>query len=552
MKKSNVRRKTFTLIEVLVVIVMMATMTVVTIPKITGAFDKPNDLEVTRDLKKYEDAAQVLVAKGKNFTEQNLNKELPDGLKLNLAQSVENGPYGSPYEYSTKTLGVDDFTITNKRVKNGKPYAQYITVTQVDGVLTFSYGPGGSNISPSPVSTNKVTLQSKIAEAEALIPGEYEDFTSVAAALITAKAINDDNDATQEEVDNIIVILSDALSKLDKLLPDTKIQALITLGYIPIATVDDLNMLRSTTPRAYAVGSKWETPNTTIGGLDKKYVQVQNIDLSSIPDFEPIGIATAKFTGTYDGNNNIISNLTINKPTTSYIGLFGSISKATLENIRLINGSITGKNYVGGLVGINHFSTIANCYATGVVTGTSAVDILSGDSYSTSSISNCYTTGEVTGTSSIGGLVGIHDNSSKITSCYSTGVVTGTSNVGGLVGNNYKSSISDSYSTSEVTGISDNVGGLVGYNNIDGSIIHCYATGVVTGTSYYVGGLAGNTYSPITNSYWDKETTKRSTSLGGIGYTTAQMKSQASYTDWDFTTIWKITAGEYPKLQWQP
>ena len=85
----------------------------------------------------------------------------------------------------------------------------------------------------------------------------------------------------------------------------------------------------------------------------------------------------------------------------------------------------------------------------------------------------------------------------------------------------------------------DSVGGLVGYM-LGGSISYAYATGAVTGASCwdcYVGGLVGLTQTSVTDSFWDINTTGQTSSSGGTGLTTAQMRSAASYTGWDFTSV---------------
>jgi len=57
----------------------------------------------------------------------------------------------------------------------------------------------------------------------------------------------------------------------------------------------------------------------------------------------------------------------------------------------------------------------------------------------------------------------------------------------------------------------------------------------------------------IHNSYWDIETSGQSSSDGGEGKTTAEMKQQATFIGWDFTNIWDIIEGvTYPYLRWQP
>ena len=67
------------------------------------------------------------------------------------------------------------------------------------------------------------------------------------------------------------------------------------------------------------------------------------------------------------------------------------------------------------------------------------------------------------------------------------------------------------------------------------------------------GGLVGasNIFGLVTNSYWDKVTSQQSFSAGGIGYNTAQMQQQNTYSGFDFTNNWKISAGDYPHLKWE-
>jgi hypothetical protein len=67
--------------------------------------------------------------------------------------------------------------------------------------------------------------------------------------------------------------------------------------------------------------------------------------------------------------------------------------------------------------------------------------------------------------------------------------------------------------------------------------------------------MAGNYYGTIFASFWDIETTGQSTSAGGTGKTTTQMKTKSTFTStgWDFTTpVWIIDEGnDYPRLWWQ-
>ena len=179
--------------------------------------------------------------------------------------------------------------------------------------------------------------------------------------------------------------------------------------------------------------------NAVRNSLGANYKQVANISLSGYAEWIPIG---AIFSGTYDGNDYTVSNVTC---TDSYTrtGLFatnsGSIFNLGVENVNYVSGS----SYVGGLVGRND-GTITNCYSTGNVTGSNYVGGLVGRNYVSGTITNCYSTGNVTGSGSVGGLVG-YNGYGAITNCYSTGNVTGSSYVGGLVGYNYGTIISNCY-----------------------------------------------------------------------------------------------------------
>jgi hypothetical protein len=77
---------------------------------------------------------------------------------------------------------------------------------------------------------------------------------------------------------------------------------------------------------------------------------------------------------------------------------------------------------------------------------------------------------------------------------------------------------------------------MVGHLN-SGSIVACYATALVSGISS-VGGLAGFSSGIIESCFWDIQTSGLAFSAGGTGKTTAQMKTQSTYTDagWDFTS----------------
>ncbi|WP_040712438.1 S-layer homology domain-containing protein [Paenibacillus curdlanolyticus] len=227
-----------------------------------------------------------------------------------------------------------------------------------------------------------------------------------------------------------------------------------------IATADDLNAVRYK--------------------LDASYKLTADIDLDVSPyrdgdGWAPIGTLIASFGGVFDGNGHVITGLTINRPSESSVGLFGSVYNGTIRNVKLENVSVTGDLYVGGLAGITQFGTVENSS----------------------------TTGSVHGTYFIGGIVGMNSYYTPIHSSYSTAEVTGSADIGGLVGANNGGLIDLSYATGGVHGL-ERVGGLAGsnYSLID----HSYATGAVSGTVMStVGGLIGNELGTTTASFhgWD-------------------------------------------------
>ncbi|MEO7067324.1 MAG: GLUG motif-containing protein, partial [Rhodanobacter sp.] len=266
----------------------------------------------------------------------------------------------------------------------------------------------------------------------------------------------------------------------------------------------------SATPVHYGVilnVNQLQNINSTGLGLD--YVLGNNINASATSGwnggagFAPLGNSNAPFTGVFDGLGHIVSDLTINRPSSSDVGLFGAVRGGTLRNVGLVGGSVSGSLAVGGLVGSNSNGTISDAYATGSVSGYGYVGGLVGHN-SISTISDAYATGSVSGGSGdVGGLVG-YNSKSTISDAYATGNVSSGGNVGGLVGINLNGMISDAYATGGVSG-SGAVGGLVGENN--GTISDAYATGGVSGrlgvgSSIGVGGLVGsNVKGTISDAY---------------------------------------------------
>jgi len=108
-----------------------------------------------------------------------------------------------------------------------------------------------------------------------------------------------------------------------------------------------------------------------------------------------------KFTGSFDGSGHTISNFTYISTGTYFIALFGYVGTGgEIKDLGLTNlTGVAGTGYdVGGLVGVNNYGTVSNCYAAGRVTGDWNVGGLVGLNFGTISriISICYSTVFVT------------------------------------------------------------------------------------------------------------------------------------------------------------
>lgn len=87
---------------------------------------------------------------------------------------------------------------------------------------------------------------------------------------------------------------------------------------------------------------------STVGGASFRLTD--NIDLSVISGYTPIGTVSCAFTGTFDGNGKTVSGLKLNSGTK--LGLFGVVNGAVIKNVSVTGFDITsGAGYSGILCG---------------------------------------------------------------------------------------------------------------------------------------------------------------------------------------------------------
>jgi uncharacterized repeat protein (TIGR02543 family) len=334
---------------------------------------------------------------------------------------------------------------------------------------------------------------------------------------------------------------------------DYSVLANFGLEVTEIRTWRDLDAIRHNLSARYVLMNG-------LGPATAGYVELASEAANQGKGWEPIGSADDQFAGSFDGQGYEVEGLFINRPEQSYVGLFGEVGQeGVTKNVGVVNVTVIGNDYVGGLAGHTEGS-LSDSYSTGNVTGQENVGSLVG--HNDGIVSNSHSSGSVTGDSRVGGLVGW--NQATLSGSYSSCGVSGNSSVGGLVGDNWygEGTVSDSYATGDVSG-GRRVGGLVGLNDY-GSVTRSYATGRVNGNSD-VGGLVAYDKGTVSNCFWDVQTSGQLSSDGGTGKTTAQMKNIATFSSagWDIIAvatpdtrnpsyIWNIiNGGTYPFLSWE-
>lgn len=245
--------------------------------------------------------------------------------------------------------------------------------------------------------------------------------------------------------------------------------------------------------------------------------------------------------------------------------------------------------FVGGLGGYGSYlgtTRIEDCYSTGNVTadGEDNYDVggFAGTVYDGATVLRSYSTGSVSNTgpwgNDIGGFTGLTRNrygqaNPSIQESFATGNVTVTaledvSGVGGFVGEHRSGTISNSYTRASVTVNSPNpqdgnyawaIGGFVGEFRTS-TITNSYAAGGLTVNTepdyeWDIGGFAGYSQGTgsITSSYWDTDTSGESNSSGGSGESTSAMKTEGTFSGWNFSSLWVIVGGYndgYPSFQY--
>ncbi|MDT3697824.1 MAG: InlB B-repeat-containing protein [Thermincola sp.] len=314
--------------------------------------------------------------------------------------------------------------------------------------------------------------------------------------------------------------------------------------------------------------------NMMRNNLSAHYKLTAKINLSNYTNWTPIGDSAAPFTGSFEGGGYTIDGLSISRPGDDYVGLFGYISGGAVNNLKLTNVNVWGRNNVGALAGfISGTGTITNIHAEGQISAGNStgenVGGLFGVSYT--GISGASFKGRVLGKQNVGGIAGVLANSG-ISGSYARAEVQAVGSAGGLIGLLYgteqRAEVADSYALGQIvsrngeTVSTAGFGGLVGRiaGDFKGGIVNSYTIGTLSVQSLpepLMAGVVGNGEEAgisVESSFYSNDAQGLS---GNLHYGTPMagplFKAADSFSGagWDFIDVWAIGDGTYPYLKQQ-
>lgn len=226
---------------------------------------------------------------------------------------------------------------------------------------------------------------------------------------------------------------------------------------------------------------------------DKKFILVEDLDLSSKGAWTPLCSMEKPFTGEFDGNGHTLTGLSVSGSGDTPLGLFAALKGAsvydlTLENVSVsCSGSPDHAVYAGPVAGYAQGSAISGCRTSGSVSVSSSG------------------AGEL----SAGGIIGTAATRTLVTDCASsTDLYTRTDNsvsyTGGIAGSlGFQGSLSDGPlaaentelpwdSGAQVPDIRDMVSACAIRNSLFNGTIRCEAAQLETGATSYCGGICGD------------------------------------------------------------
>lgn len=377
----------------------------------------------------------------------------------------------------------------------------------------------------------------------------YLSGTSMAAPFVTASAAilyGSDSNASIDEIRNDILNSSKGLANLNGKV-NTSGLIDIKQSYTNFMNIVEFDSGDGSFVNPYIISNARQL-NAVRNNLAASYKLAANIDLSGYA-WIPIGSSSEPFNGTFDGAGYEISNLNIELPNDSYIGLFGYVTNTgandpNIFNLKLSVDSISGNSYIGSLIGYGVNVNLSELYiTTNITTSLSSQGNIGGiiGYADNSSIDKTSVSGIINGIgSNIGGIVGYLKG--DITYSYNEANIYGNTYTGGIAGYTV-GSIQDVYNLGSISGDSTltNSGGIAGY--IEGDLTNSYCLGIIKvdfkQTYTNVGLLVGSNSGNITNSYYYNPFNFVNNDLGS-SITIDNLYNESTYTGFNFTDNWEI------------
>lgn len=495
-------------------------------------------------------------------------------------------------------------------MKNRKGF----TLVEMLGIITmlvvislFAFPMIISLMNDSNTSKSKQFLKSLYSAAETYVEMNYEKYNNSSTHYISAKnlveegllqsnLINPTTKITLLDEDGVIEVSRNEDNSFHF---NYVINQYITIHYIEdlIAILNDSNdyqnkVILLNRDLDFNDNSSYKDINTSYHGTTiKSALTSGNLVSKETP-----------FKGKINGNGYKIANIYIDHSDKDNVGLFSSLTGATIENITL-SGKIDGKNYVGllagtanggtilsnikvntqfvynssvassyvggligsgeninihdieavldfsvngstigGIIGNLDHSTMNNIVQDGYINGNDHIGGLIGNS-TNNIVGGASSKGRILGVTNVGGIIG-NSSSDTVTLSNSSASISGTTSAGGLIGNAVKTSLASSYMNGEVTG-QTNLGGLIGYAQGSSIITKSYSVSAINGNSN-IGGVVGQlSSSSLNNCYSTSNIGSSGETTGGlVGSVTSSTIEKSYYSG----NIVNNTAGNFGGL----
>lgn len=263
-----------------------------------------------------------------------------------------------------------------------------------------------------------------------------------------------------------------------------------------------------------------------------------------------------------------------------YAGGIGGISGEVRLAYCTSRGSVEGVRNTGGLLGFCFDSSAEYCTSSARVSGIDMAAGVSGTAQTSSfigcenlgsisaerftggiggfccgcSFTGCANRGPVSADDYVGGIMGWSDDGADfgdnglentLAECMNTGGVTGQWGVGGIIGDAHNAFVFDCFNTGAIASI-EYAGGLTGYT-AESKFVRCYNIGAVTSDSF-AGGVVGKvSYAgSVFESCLYLGSCCASEDPYGIARDEFELLDEASYTGFDFGSVWSLAPCGYP------